>query len=116
MPLPFVYDKRIEGGYCPIDTRPTSYILCVSTVLVDFFFALFPWLIVWNLQRPQQEKYIIAGSMSLGLVYVPVAFAHDERIKLTPLSAAAAGIKRTTEVEGLYTGDYLRKLQPSSSI
>lgn len=39
---------------------------------------------------PKREKYTIAGSMSLGLI------------------AAAAGIKRTTEVEGLYTPDYLR--------
>ncbi|KAK4096346.1 hypothetical protein N658DRAFT_511291 [Parathielavia hyrcaniae] len=90
VPLNFVYDRRIPGGYCPIDTRPTSYILCVSTVLVDFFFAIFPWIIVWPLQMPQREKYTIAGSMSLGLI------------------AAAAGIKRTTEVEGLYTANYLK--------
>ncbi|KAK4156596.1 hypothetical protein C8A00DRAFT_40981 [Chaetomidium leptoderma] len=89
VPLNFVYDRRIEGGYCPIDTRPTSYILCVSTILVDFFFAIFPWIIVWPLNMPQREKYTIAGSMSLGLI------------------AAAAGIKRTTEVEGLYTPNYL---------
>ncbi|KAK4120104.1 hypothetical protein N657DRAFT_580427 [Parathielavia appendiculata] len=90
VPLNYVYDRRIEGGHCPIDTRPTSYILCVSTILVDFFFAFFPWIIVWPLQMPQREKYTIAGSMSLGLI------------------AAAAGIKRTTEVEGLYTANYLK--------
>ena len=28
VPLKYVYDRRIPGGYCPIDTRPTSYILC----------------------------------------------------------------------------------------
>ncbi|KAK3905605.1 hypothetical protein C8A05DRAFT_12588, partial [Staphylotrichum tortipilum] len=90
VPLNYVYDRRIPGGYCPIDTRPTSYILCISTILVDFFFAVFPWIIVWPLQMPQREKYTIAGSMSLGLI------------------AAAAGIKRTTEVEGLYTPNYLK--------
>ncbi|KAH6640342.1 hypothetical protein F5144DRAFT_91105 [Chaetomium tenue] len=90
VPLDFVYDRRIPGGYCPIDTRPTSYILCISTILVDFFFAIFPWIIVWPLKMPQREKYTIAGSMSLGLI------------------AAAAGIKRTTEVEGLYTPNYLK--------
>ncbi|KAK5651804.1 hypothetical protein OQA88_11672 [Cercophora sp. LCS_1] len=90
VPLNYVYDRRIPGGYCPVDTRPTSYILCISTILVDFFFAIFPWIIVWNLQMPKREKYTIAGSMSLGLI------------------AAAAGIKRTTEVEGLYTPNYLR--------
>ncbi|KAK3303642.1 uncharacterized protein B0T15DRAFT_402521 [Chaetomium strumarium] len=90
VPLNYVYDRRIPGGYCPIDTRPTSYILCISTITVDFFFAVFPWIIVYPLQMPQREKYTIAGSMSLGLV------------------AAAAGIKRTTEVEGLYTSNYLK--------
>ncbi|KAK1757985.1 hypothetical protein QBC47DRAFT_131799 [Echria macrotheca] len=90
VPLNYVYDRRIPGGYCPIDTRPTSYILCVSTILVDLFFAVFPWIIVWDLHMPKREKYTIAGSMSLGLI------------------AAAAGIKRTTEVGGLYTPEYLR--------
>jgi hypothetical protein len=42
--------------------------LTVSTILVDFFFAIFPWIIVWPLQMPQREKYTIAGSMSLGLM------------------------------------------------
>lgn len=31
VPLEFVYDRFIPGGSCPIDTRPTSYILC-STI------------------------------------------------------------------------------------
>ncbi|KAG9255793.1 uncharacterized protein F5Z01DRAFT_699609 [Emericellopsis atlantica] len=89
VPLAFVYDKRIPGGHCPIDTRPTSYILCVTTILVDAYFALLPWPVVWDLQMPRREKYTIALSLSLGLV------------------AAAAGIKRTTTVEGLYTPNYL---------
>ncbi|KAH8175667.1 hypothetical protein LIA77_04085 [Sarocladium implicatum] len=89
-PLAYVYDRRIPGGYCPIDTRPTSYLLCVSLVIADVFFALFPWVMVWDLQMPRREKLTIAGSFSLGLI------------------AAAAGIKRTTEVEGLFTADYLR--------
>lgn len=33
VPLKYVYDRRIPGGYCPIDTHPTSYILC-STFLI----------------------------------------------------------------------------------
>ncbi|KAH7631609.1 hypothetical protein B0T09DRAFT_105860 [Sordaria sp. MPI-SDFR-AT-0083] len=90
VPFKYTYDRRIPGGYCPIDTRPTSYILCASTVVVDLFFALFPWKIIWSLQMPTQEKITIGCSMSLGLI------------------AAAAGIKRSTEVEGLYTKEYLR--------
>ncbi|SPO00301.1 related to integral membrane protein pth11 [Cephalotrichum gorgonifer] len=90
VPLNFVYDRTIPGGSCPIDTRPTSYILCVSTIICDFFYALFPWVIIKDLQMHRREKYTIAASFSLGLI------------------AAAAGIKRTTEVEGLYTSNYLK--------
>ncbi|KAF4774681.1 hypothetical protein HER10_EVM0002379 [Colletotrichum scovillei] len=90
VPFDYVYDRRIEGGYCPIDMRPTSYILCVSTILVDTFFAIFPWVFIWKLQMPKRDKITIAASMSFGLF------------------AAAAGIKRTVEVEGLYTENYLR--------
>ncbi|EXF73963.1 hypothetical protein CFIO01_08845 [Colletotrichum fioriniae PJ7] len=86
----YIQQHRIEGGYCPIDTRPTSYILCVSTILVDTFFAIFPWVFIWKLQMPKRDKITIAASMSFGLF------------------AAAAGIKRTVEVEGLYTENYLR--------
>ncbi|KAK3391828.1 hypothetical protein B0T20DRAFT_361436 [Sordaria brevicollis] len=92
-PFQYVYDKNIQG-VCTVDTRPTSYLLCASTVVTDFFFALFPWIIIWNLQMPRQEKITIGCSMSLGLI------------------TAAAGIKRMTEVEGLYTSDYLKTTVP----
>ncbi|KAF9873461.1 hypothetical protein CkaCkLH20_08920 [Colletotrichum karsti] len=62
----------------------------VSTILVDTFFAIFPWVFIWKLQMPKREKITIAASMSFGLI------------------AAAAGIKRTVEVEGLYTMNYLK--------
>lgn len=90
VPVQYVYDRRIPGGKCPIDTRPTSYLLCTSTIIVDTFFAIFPWIIVWPLQMAKREKFTIAGSMSLGLI------------------AAAAGIVRTFEVKGLYTNNYLK--------
>lgn len=39
-----------------------------STIIVDTFFAIFPWIIVWPLQMAKREKFTIAGSMSLGLM------------------------------------------------
>lgn len=36
--------------------------------MVDFFFAIFPWIIVMPLHMPKREKYTIGISMSLGLV------------------------------------------------
>ncbi len=47
------------------DLQPSC---AVSTILVDFFFAIFPWIIVMPLHMPQREKFTIAGSMSLGLM------------------------------------------------
>jgi cytochrome bd-type quinol oxidase subunit 2 len=44
--------------------------LLVSLVIADVFFALFPWVMVWDLQMPRREKLTIAGSFSLGLMYV----------------------------------------------
>jgi hypothetical protein len=86
-PPAYLYDRRIPAGYCHINTTPVSYTLCsrcwpttshgtcsqhytVLCLFADFFFALFPWLFLWKLQINQREKIIIAGSMSLGLLYV----------------------------------------------
>lgn len=39
----------------------------------DFFLALFPWVIVWNLQMKKREKFGVACAMSLGLLW---AYTH----------------------------------------
>ncbi|KAK4033041.1 hypothetical protein C8A01DRAFT_40508 [Parachaetomium inaequale] len=88
-PPAYLYDRRIPGGYCHINTTPVSFTLCILCVLADFFFALFPWLFLWNLQMNQREKMIIALSLSLGLF------------------AGACGIKRTVEVPSLSSANYL---------
>lgn len=36
--------------------------------MVDFFFALFPWLFIWRLQMNKREKLVILSSMSLGVM------------------------------------------------
>ncbi|GAB1319258.1 Integral membrane protein pth11 [Madurella fahalii] len=89
-PPAYLWDRRIPGGYCHIDTTPVSLTLCILCVLADFFFALFPWLFLWNLQMNQREKIVIAASMSLGLI------------------AGACGIKRTVEVPNLISQNYLK--------
>ncbi|KXX75860.1 hypothetical protein MMYC01_207351 [Madurella mycetomatis] len=89
-PPAYLFDRRIPGGYCHIDTTPVSITLCVLCVIADFFFALFPWLFLWGLQMNQREKMVIAASMSLGLI------------------AGACGIKRTVEVPNLISPNYLK--------
>ncbi|KAK0744867.1 hypothetical protein B0T21DRAFT_380984 [Apiosordaria backusii] len=89
-PPAYLYDRRIPGGYCYINTTPVSLTLCILCVVADFFFAIFPWVFLWKLQMNQREKYVIAASMSLGLI------------------AGACGIKRTIEVPNLSSENYLK--------
>ncbi|KAK9413404.1 putative Integral membrane protein [Seiridium unicorne] len=81
-PFAYTWDDRIEGGQC-LNTVPLSMILALSTIGVDLFFAILPWLFIWKLNSPRREKIIIAASLSLGIF------------------AAAAGVKRIMEVKGV---------------
>lgn len=78
-------------------------------MFADFFFALFPWLFLWSLQMGRREKLVIAGSMSLGLLYVPFPELAYLSYDLTRInhSAGACGIKRTIEVPSLSSQNYL---------
>ncbi|KAK8043956.1 hypothetical protein PG994_012794 [Apiospora phragmitis] len=72
-------DKTIATGKCALPITPFAIALGAGCVAADLFFALFPWLFVWQLNRPSQERLIIAVAMSLGL------------------AAAACGVKRTID-------------------
>ncbi|KAI0535389.1 hypothetical protein GGR58DRAFT_479339 [Xylaria digitata] len=89
-PIEYLWDRRIPGGYCPIDLIPASTVLNVATVLVDVLFAVLPWFFIWGLQINQHEKIVILASMSLGVF------------------AAAAGIVRALEIDGLSSPNFLR--------
>ncbi|TLS31576.1 hypothetical protein PpBr36_03902 [Pyricularia pennisetigena] len=87
-PPAFLWDKTIPGGSCPLPITPFAVALGTGCVLADLFFAVFPWLFVWQLNKPFQERLLIAGSMSLGL------------------AAAACGVKRTIGLGGLQSANY----------
>ncbi|KAK8045532.1 hypothetical protein PG993_005556, partial [Apiospora rasikravindrae] len=86
-PPAYLWDRRI-AGYCHVDSTPVSMTLCILCVIVDFFFALFPWLFIWKLNMDVRERTIILVSMSLGVI------------------AGACGIKRTLEVPELASQNY----------
>ncbi|KAI1267083.1 hypothetical protein F5Y18DRAFT_444823 [Xylariaceae sp. FL1019] len=88
-PFRYLWDRRIPG-YCPISAIPASTVLNVTTVIVDFVFAFLPWVFIWKLQMNKHDKYVILGSMSLGIF------------------AAASGIERALQVGGLSSPNYLR--------
>ncbi|KAH6686967.1 hypothetical protein F5X68DRAFT_232290 [Plectosphaerella plurivora] len=80
-PLAYAYDETI-GGTC-FNTIPTAVMMAGGTILVDLYFAVLPWIFIWKLNIPRKEKFVIAGSMSLGVL------------------AAAAGIIRVFAVKGV---------------
>ncbi|KAI1262796.1 hypothetical protein F5Y18DRAFT_396320 [Xylariaceae sp. FL1019] len=88
-PTEYLWDRRIDGK-CPINPAPVSVLAGSLSVAVDFWYAGFPWYLLWNLRMPQREKIVIASSMSLGIV------------------AAACGIKRALELNKLGSSNYLK--------
>ncbi|KAI1772200.1 hypothetical protein F4818DRAFT_454079 [Hypoxylon cercidicola] len=108
-PPAYLWDRRIEGGFCQVNATPVSLLLSsqcsnleyvkprtslkletlVTCVLVDFFFAVFPWFLLWKLRMNRQEKILILTSMSFGVI------------------AGACGIKRSLQVGGLSSPNYL---------
>ncbi|KAH7243813.1 hypothetical protein B0J15DRAFT_451563 [Fusarium solani] len=89
-PPAYLWDHRIRGGFCHINSVPAAFTLSIFCIIVDFFFAIFPWVLLWNLNMNTREKVIIAGSMSLGVF------------------AGACGIKRTMELPNLTEQNYLK--------
>ncbi|KAF4457691.1 hypothetical protein F53441_421 [Fusarium austroafricanum] len=86
-PPKHLWDRRVPGK-CTVNSTPISMILCIFCVIVDFFFAGFPWLFIWSLQMNKREKIVILCSLSLGVI------------------AGACGIKRTLEVPELSSSNY----------
>ncbi|KAH8683780.1 hypothetical protein BGZ61DRAFT_496109 [Ilyonectria robusta] len=89
-PPAYLWDRTLLGGKCELNILPVSIILGATCILVDFFFAIFPWIFMWKLQMNQREKLVILGSMSLGSI------------------AGVCGIKRATEIPGLLSKNYLK--------
>lgn len=88
-PPKYLWDRRIPVK-CTVDSTPVSMTLCILCVIVDFFFAGFPWLFIWALQMKKREKIVILCSLSLGVI------------------AGACGIKRTLEVPELSSPNYTK--------
>ncbi|KAM0547822.1 hypothetical protein ACHAPJ_010168 [Fusarium lateritium] len=95
-PPKYLWDRRIPGR-CNIDSTPVSMLLCILCVIVDFFFAAFPWFFIWGLQLNRREKIVILCSLSLGVISDVVHF-----------HAGACGIKRTLEVPELSSPNYTK--------
>ncbi|KAI6784130.1 uncharacterized protein J7T54_004676 [Emericellopsis cladophorae] len=89
IPVEAIYDPRVKTPeLCTIPITPFAVTLGVWCIVADFFFAIFPVIVIWGLNMKKKEKIIIAASMSLGVF------------------AGAAGIIRTYEVAVGFTANY----------
>lgn len=70
-PTRYLWDRTIKGGHCTIDPGPIATIAGAASVILDFWYAGFPWYMLWPLQMPPREKLLIGCSLGLGVVYVP---------------------------------------------
>lgn len=71
-PVKMSWDPFRTAGHWNIQIQPMSVGLGVWSSVCDFFFAAFPWLFIWSLRMQRREKIMLASSMSLGVMYVPL--------------------------------------------
>lgn len=90
-PARMAWDPIRTPGKWNIQIQPMSVGLGVWSSAVDFFFAVFPWLVIWSLKMPQRDKIMLAGGMSLGVI------------------AGVCGIIRTVVLARLDVFNYTRK-------
>ncbi|KAL0932072.1 uncharacterized protein CTRU02_213025 [Colletotrichum truncatum] len=89
-PVEFLWNRFLPGGTCPIDPGPISTAAGAWSVVVDFWYAITPWALLWNVQMAKREKLLINISMSLGVI------------------AGACGIQRALELKNLGSTNFTR--------
>ncbi|KAI1146408.1 hypothetical protein F4825DRAFT_466547 [Nemania diffusa] len=88
-PVAYLWDRSLDGR-CNISPVPTAVIAGVLSVLVDLWYAVFPWHMLERNLLPERQRIIISICLSLGVV------------------AAIFGIKRATELNRLMAENYLK--------
>ncbi|KAK2000578.1 hypothetical protein LX36DRAFT_418290 [Colletotrichum falcatum] len=89
-PIEFLWNRFIPGGACHIDPGPISTAAGAWSVVVDFWYAITPWVVLWKVQMSRREKMLINVSMSLGVI------------------AGACGIKRALELHNLASMNFTK--------
>ncbi|KAI0405526.1 hypothetical protein F4802DRAFT_597082 [Xylaria palmicola] len=88
-PTSHTWDPRVPGE-CAVDPTPTAVIAGGISVLVDFWYAGFPWYLLWGVNIAMKRKITILLSLSLGII------------------AGVCGIKRASELNNLRSSSYLK--------
>lgn len=96
-PARALWDHSIAIQSCSINLTNVAYVTCSWSAAMDFFLAIFPWFVLWDLNMKRREKITVCLSLSLGVF------------------AGVCGIIRTTGLGVLAnSADYLcktRKIQ-----
>ncbi|KXJ87958.1 hypothetical protein Micbo1qcDRAFT_207716 [Microdochium bolleyi] len=74
-PAAYFWDTTITEGECAIDFLKLFMWLAVLWVVVDFYWAILPWIFVRHLNMPHKEKVIVLSSMSLGLLAMGIGIS-----------------------------------------
>ncbi|KUI70304.1 hypothetical protein VM1G_06441 [Cytospora mali] len=89
-PVSYSWDITVPDGHCnPATEFWAALVSGVSIVIVEVFYASFPWYLIRGLQMPKREKILIGTSMSFGyiiyrlLTLLKLAYASDEDFLLT---------------------------------
>ncbi|KAE8356318.1 hypothetical protein BDV28DRAFT_117269 [Aspergillus coremiiformis] len=93
LPSNAIYDPRVPGRTV-VRIGPFSVLLGSWCAAVDFYFAILPWIFIWELNMRFKEKMTIAISLSLGFM------------------AGICGIIRTVELGGLSSANYTEDTVP----
>ena len=66
-PVSYSWDVTVPGGHCnPVTEFVAALVSGSSIVIVEVFYASFPWYLIKGLQMPKREKILIGTSMSFG--------------------------------------------------
>ncbi|ROW04775.1 hypothetical protein VMCG_04897 [Cytospora schulzeri] len=94
-PVSYSWDITVLAGHCnPVTEFWAALVSGVSIVVVEVFYASFPWYLIHGLQMPKREKILIGTSMSFGyisaicsiyrlLTLLKLAYASDDDFLLT---------------------------------
>lgn len=68
-PVQSIWDPRLAAErVCTFDMVTMAYIACSWAAVMDFFLAIFPWIVLRNLNMKRKERLTICASLSLGVM------------------------------------------------
>ncbi|KAF4541029.1 hypothetical protein BFW01_g3299 [Lasiodiplodia theobromae] len=66
-PVEALWNPAVKGTY-HMNLTVIATVTCVWSAAMDFFLALFPWMVLWQLNMRKKEKITICISLSLGVI------------------------------------------------